>query len=217
MRGGRWSARTRGAGCGRMGARVNEGNGSVTAFQVLFVCTANHCRSPIAEQLLAHDAAKRFGTNDGWQVASAGTDIPGPWPLHDLAATVLAQRLPAVAEHRSVALTPSAITDSGLILTASRRHRSVVVSTVPAAVGRTFTILQFARLCDQVDKITGDDPGELGRELVVQAKLARSSLQPVPGDEDDLPDPMGRGLAEFTLCADRLQDAINRILRPLAI
>ena len=54
-----------------------------------------------------------------------------------------------------------------------------------------------------------------GRQLVVEAKLARSSLQPVPGEQDDLPDPMGRGIAEFEVCADRLQDAIDRILRPL--
>ena len=187
----------------------------MTAFRVLFVCTANHCRSPIAEQLLAHDAAELFGTSDAWQVSSAGTNIPGPWPLHEHAVTVLSQRLPVVTEHRSVALTPSAITTADLILTASRRHRSITVSTVPAAVGRTFTILQFARLCDQVQPITGTDSGALGRELVVQAKLARSSLQPVPGEQDDLPDPMGRGLAEFTVCADRLQDAITRMLRPL--
>ncbi len=135
------------------GPASSEGNGSVAAFRVLFVCTANHCRSPIAEQLLAHDAAELFGTSDAWQVSSAGTNIPGPWPLHEFAATVLSQRLPTVAEHRSIALTPSAITGADLILTASRRHRSITVSTVPAAVGRTFTILQFARLCDQVQPI----------------------------------------------------------------
>ena len=90
-----------------------------------------------------------------------------------------------------------------------------MVSTVPKAVGRTFTILQFARLCDEVDSISSTDPGELGRQLVVEAKLARSSLQPVPGEQDDLPDPMGRGPAEFEACADRLQNAIDRMLRPL--
>lgn len=187
----------------------------MTAFRVLFVCTANHCRSPIAEQLLAHEAAALFGNAEAWQVSSAGTNIPGPWPLHELAAAALSQRLPVVAEHHSVGLTPAAISTADLILTASRRHRSIVVSTVPAAVGRTFTILQFARLCAKVEPITGADPGALGRELVAAAKLARSSLQPVPGGEDDLPDPMGRGLPEFTVCADQLQEAIARILRPL--
>ena len=187
----------------------------MTDFRVLVVCTANHCRSPIAEQLLDVATAERFAARGGWSVESAGTDIPGPWPLHPSAATVLAERIPVVAEHYSRQLKPAMIQRADLVLTATRKHRSAVVSSVPAAVGRTFTILQFARLCDQVEPIAAADPGDAGRNLVVEAKLARSSLQPVPGAEDDLPDPMGHGIAEFELCADRLQDAVDRILRPL--
>lgn len=183
------------------------------------VCTANHCRSPIAEHLLARDAATLFGPA-GWRVRSAGTAVPGPWPLHEHAATVLAERLPAdrlpaLADHRSVQLTASLIADADLVLTATRQHRGAVVTLLPAALGRSFTIQQFARLCGVVPAFTADDPGEAGRELLTRAKRARSSLQPVPGDLDDLPDPMGGGLADFRECADRLQQSIDTILRPL--
>jgi len=188
----------------------------MAAFRVLIVCTANHCRSPIAERLLEFAVAQRLAAPDDWDVESAGTDIPGPWPLHPSAASVLAERLPTVAEHYSRQLKPTMIQQADLVLTATRRHRGVVVSMVPAAVGRTFTILQFARLCEQVQPLPDAEPGDAGRLLVVEAKLARSSLQPVPGEDDDLPDPMGRGIAEFEICADRLQDAVDRILRPLA-
>jgi protein-tyrosine phosphatase len=188
-------------------------------FRVLVVCTANHCRSPIAEQLLARDAAGVFGTAD-WRIGSAGTAVRGPWPLHEHAATVLAERLPAeqlpaLDGHRSVQLTTALIADADLVLTATRQHRGAVVTTLPGAVGRTFTIGQFARLCDAVPEFTAHDPGEAGRELLTRAKRARSSLQPVPGDLDDLPDPMGGGLADFRVCADRLQRSIDSILRPL--
>ena len=193
-----------------------QGRGAdLTGFRVLMVCTANHCRSPIAQQLLAYQAIERFGGAGGWQVESAGTSVLGPWPLHEYAKIVLAERLPSVAEHHSIGLGHTAISRADLVLTAARSHRSIVVSTVPAAVGRTFTILQFARLCDAVPSISATRPGELGRRLVEEAKLARSSMQPVPGEFDDLPDPMGRALDEFRVCADRLQDAIDRILRPL--
>ncbi len=148
---------------------------------------------------------------------SAGTDVRAPWPLHDHAHTVLAERLPEVALHHSTDLTPAAIDWADLVLTASRHHRSTVVSMVPASIGRTFTILQFARLCTQVAPIVSDDPGELGRQLVIQAKLARSSLQPVPVEMDDLADPMGQGVAEFRTCADELQVAIDSMLRPLQL
>lgn len=189
----------------------------MSAFAVLVVCTANHCRSPIAQQLLSKASSDRFGPTQAWHVASAGTAIPGPWPLHQYATQVLSERLSSVAEHHSRQLDQAAIRQADLILTATRQHRSDVVSTLPAAIGRTFTILQFARLCDQVPSISSDDAGELGRQLVIDAKLARSSLQPVPGEQDDLPDPMGRGLVEFRICADQLQDAVDRILRPLQL
>ena len=186
----------------------------MSQFRVLVVCRANHCRSPIAQQLLAHEAAGLFGTDD-WRIDSAGTDIPGPWPLHEYAEAVLGERLPSVAPHRSVQLTAPRIADTDLVLTASRAHRSAVVTTSPAAVGRTFTLQQFARLCDAVQPFSAADPVEAGRELVSRAKLARSSLQPVPGELDDLADPMGHGLSEFRQCADRVQVSIDSILRPL--
>ncbi|MEP6561809.1 MAG: low molecular weight phosphatase family protein [Nakamurella sp.] len=187
----------------------------MTAFRVLFVCTANHCRSPIAQQLLSYCAAQKFGSSDTWSVESAGTDIPGPWPLHEYAAAAIGERMPQVADHVSTNLDAAAIGRADLVLTATRRHRSVVVSSVPAAIGRSFTILQFARLCEAVSPIPGADPGELGRQLIVDAKLARSTLQPVPGELDDLPDPMGQPMTEFRLCADRIQAAVDTILRPL--
>lgn len=189
----------------------------MTAFRVLFVCTANHCRSPIAEQLLRYAAAQQFGSPDAWVVESAGTDIPGPWPLHEFAAAALAERIPAVSAHVSKSLDAAAIARADLVLTGSRRHRSSVVSNAPAAIGRTFTILQFARLCQAVPPITGADPAELGRQLIAEAKSARSTLQPVPGELDDLPDPIGQPLSEFRLCAERIQDAVDAMLRPLTL
>ena len=189
----------------------------MSEFRVLMVCTANHCRSPIAQQLLAHEAAAQFGSDQAWQVESAGTDVRAPWPMHEYASTVLAERLGEVAPHHSTDLTPAAIQKADLVLTASRSHRSSVVSMVPAALGRSFTILQFARLCAQVPPITSGDSGELGRELIAAAKLARSSLQPVPVELDDLADPMGQTLNEFRVCADEVQVAIDAMLRPLQL
>ena len=88
----------------------------MATFRVLVICTANHCRSPIGEQLLAHDARERFGDRNGWLIESAGTNIPGRWPLHPYAATVLGERLPAVAEHESIQMSPALIRRADLDL-----------------------------------------------------------------------------------------------------
>jgi len=188
----------------------------VSSFNVLVVCTANHCRSPMAAQFLRSAAQGRFGAGH-WVIQSAGTDVDAGRPLHQFAEAVLVERSSFFPGHGAVALTRESILAADLILTAAREHRARVVTMAPAAVGRSFTILQFARLVNQVPTITSSDAEELGRVLVVEAKFARGTLQPIPPDEDDLPDPMGRPLPAFRECADRLQDAVGRILRPLQL
>ena len=53
------------------------GDGVVRAagpFTVLYVCTGNRCRSPMAERLLRHDLDRRYGREARrlWRVESAG-------------------------------------------------------------------------------------------------------------------------------------------------
>ena len=63
-------------------------------FNVLFVCTANQCRSPMAEQLL-RVALADLGYQ--WHVESAGISV-APGPAHPLAVQVLDEhstKLPA--------------------------------------------------------------------------------------------------------------------------
>lgn len=187
----------------------------VSSFRVLMICTANYCRSPIAEQLLAAGIRTRFGADFTWIVQSAGTDAWVTRPIHGFSAQVLAERGALVDGHQSRELDVAMIRDADLILTAAREHRSAVVKTLPAAIGRTFTMLQFARLAAAVEPIISDDAGELGRRLLVEAKAARSMLQPVAPESDDLPDPMGGPLQGFEACAVALDAVVQTILRPL--
>ena len=136
-------------------------------------------------------------------------------PIHEYSAQVLTERGVFTEGHRSRLLDAAMLREADLVLTASREHRSAVVRLLPAAIGRTFTMLQFARLTSVVAPLHGADPAELGRQLVVEAKAARPLLQPVPPEQDDLPDPMGRPLAEFERCAARLDDVVRAILEPL--
>lgn len=188
----------------------------MTPFSVLMVCTANYCRSPIAEQLLTAATAERFGPGF-WTVSSAGTDAHSVWPIHEFSAQVLMQRHAFVDGHHSRLLDATMLRAADLVLTATREHRSAVVRLLPAAIGRTFTMLQFARLSGMVPPLHGADPAELGRELVVEAKAARPLLQPVPPEEDDLPDPMGGPLEEFERCAARLDEVVAAIVAPLHV
>lgn len=186
----------------------------MTPFTVLMVCTANYCRSPIAEQLLTAATTARFGAG-WWSVTSAGTAAYSLRPIHEHSAQVLRSRHAFTEDHRSRLLDVGMLQDADLVLTATREHRSAVVRLLPAAIGRTFTMLQFARLTGAVPALGGANPAQLGRELVIAAKAARPLLQPVPPQQDDLPDPMGRPLADFERCAARLDEVVRTILAPL--
>lgn len=152
-----------------------------------------------------------------WTVRSAGTRADPGRAAHPLAEQVLLERGLTAVGTTSRLLTPDLIRAADLVLTAERAHRAAVVSLVPAALGRSFTLRQFARLADHVEPLTGADPVELGRVLIERAKLARG-LGPVAGaEDDDLPDPIGRPLGAYQTCAATLDDVVARIVRPLPV
>lgn len=158
--------------------------------RVLFVCTANLCRSPMAEFLLRHTVAE---AGLDWQVASAGTRAMTGRGAHPNTLTVLGERgvpTPPVGAWAARQLTPELIRQADLVLAAAAEHRRAVVSMLPAAVQRTFLLLDFARLCEaaDADPAPADDPG---RQLLSAARLARARVQAVPVADLEVADPIG--------------------------
>ena len=111
---------------------------------------------------------------------------------------------------RARELTAEMVEESDLVLVASREHRAAVVTLVPRAAGRTFTLREFGRLAASVD-LAGlpDDVVERGRALVAAA-AARRGFVPVGPAGDDLADPYGAPARAFEQCAADIVE----VLRP---
>jgi protein-tyrosine phosphatase len=98
-------------------------------YSVVFVCTGNICRSPIAEKVFATEL-ERAGLADGVQVASAGV---GSWhvgsPADDRAAAVLrGAGYPDAHRARQV---DAELLSADLIVALDNSHRRALQSTVP--------------------------------------------------------------------------------------
>ena len=182
---------------------------SEPSFGVLFVCTANHCRSPIAEHLLRRELASR---DLDWSVASAGTRAEEDRPMHPSAVRVLARRGIEVGDWSAHRVDSETVLRADLVLTAGEEHRAAVARLAPSAMARTFTLLQFAHLTGALPMAEGLTQQEFGPALLDHAVRMRGSAQPLARDLREIPDPMGHSFSRFSKCAAIIEQALVSIL-----
>lgn len=88
---------------------------------VLFVCTGNTCRSPLAEVLMRRLLSEQ--RIEGIAVGSAGTGACAGAPASEGSYLVALEDGVDLSAHRARVLTPELAASADLILTMSRSHR----------------------------------------------------------------------------------------------
>ena len=185
-------------------------------FSVLVVCTANVCRSPMAEYLLRDHLRRHLGRDAGWDwvVRSAGTHVSPGSTTHHLARDVLHERGVPIEGGIAQQATGPLLERADLILTASRPQRAWVVERCPSAVRRVFTMRQFARLCRAGRAELQMTEVRRGTQLVTAAAAGRARVQPVAEEDDLIEDPIGHGVDRFRSCADVIESCLVDMLGP---
>ncbi|WP_347592668.1 hypothetical protein [Acrocarpospora sp. B8E8] len=181
-------------------------------FRVLFVCTGNICRSPIAECLTRAALAAVSGV----EVGSAGTRTVAGVPISAGAREVLRRMGAEVGEFVSRPLESEMVVEADLVLTATRRHRAEVVTRVPASVGRVFTIAEFGALVRAVPEglvVRFLEAEERGRALLAEATARRGMVRVA---EPDVVDPIGRSGRVYRAVGRRIAAELSVPLRLLA-
>lgn len=134
----------------------------LTQSEILFVCTGNSCRSPLAEYLGRERLARAAGVSLpelkdlGFQVLSAGTAAYGGGSVSSGTAEELRRRGIDPRGHRSQPLTVDLVLRAERIYVMSPEHRAVVLDLVPAAADKTELLDKTGPIADPIGG-TADD------------------------------------------------------------
>ncbi|SIS41189.1 low molecular weight protein arginine phosphatase [Salimicrobium flavidum] len=108
---------------------------------ILFVCTGNTCRSPMAEAILKDK-------NEGFDVQSAGVFAGEGHPLSAQAREVMEEE-DVETDHHSQPVTPELLEWADLILTMTERHKQALAMQQSGYEEKLFTLKEYVLISDE--------------------------------------------------------------------
>jgi len=171
--------------------------------RVLFVCTANICRSPMAAALFAK-SAHGHQASDAYS-ASAGF-LEGGRPVHESVRKLLDERGIDVTRKKSQKLSADIVDHADVILTMTSEHARGVVSRFPRSISDVYTLRHFGSV------VAPRSRAQTTRQWLDQTNAA--NRRAYLGDDVllDIPDPIGHDFKVFSGLATELENSIGWIM-----
>jgi protein-tyrosine-phosphatase len=175
-------------------------------FKVLFVCTGNSCRSPMAEGILK----KMLEENklDNFEVGSAGTSsLDGAFPSLFAIEVAKAQNVD-LTQHRSHQLNQRILRKADLILSMSNEHLEQIRTMNEKALKKTYLLKTFPQHhpVSPPEAPAGHPSGE---DLSITENENKSP------DLSYIKDPIGGSMDDYNQCFWEIEKEIRRIFPEL--
>src|SRR6185295_10288222 len=122
---------------------------------VLFVCTGNVCRSPMAEGIFRHAVQGR----GNYRVISAGLGAMEGQPPSTYAVEAVKELGIDISSQRSRMLTPDLVNQADYIFGMTHSHVDTVMLLYPHAAEKTFLLREFDETLDTFEKDISDPIG----------------------------------------------------------
>jgi len=133
--------------------------------RLLFVCTGNLCRSPMAVGF-TKELLKAQGRDD--EVASAGTWTVEDHPPAPLAVEVMAERGVDISSHRSHRLTVQDIEDADLVVVMTQGHKESLALEFPLAKEKIYLLAELTGKSHDIEDPYGTESLELYQQCADQ-------------------------------------------------
>lgn len=108
--------------------------------RILFVCTGNTCRSPMAEGLFKKLISKN---NIQAEITSAGIFANDGVQVSDKAVVACAEKGVNICDHISKSISNGLLIETDLVLTMTRTHKQLLLQSFPNIKDKVYTLKEY--------------------------------------------------------------------------
>lgn len=181
---------------------------SSDVFRIVFVCTGNRFRSPLAETFFRHSV----GDIPVWTTSLGTRELSNKGALPEALAEAASRGLDLV-EHKAQPLTGENLSSVDLVVGFERAHVVMAVVDAHAPRDRSFTLPELVELLEVGRPASADTQLERARQAIDAASSARpdANLLSVP----EIGDPLGASPEIFRDTAAEIEQLVRRLVATL--